>query len=631
MCLWDFAFILTLVIGVQAKLGRLAQVVGRDVSLQDSYDFVVAGGGTSGLTVADRLTEDPNITVLVIEYGPLDKHEDSVLVPGLLDLDTTPYWFNLTSAPQEGLNNKTFRVPAAAVVGGGTVINGMFFDRGTAADYDLWEQLGNPGWGWDGLLPYFRKSENFTPPAESFAAEWNISWDLSAHGREGPVQSSFPVFQFGSTKNFLRACLSLGLAKPSDQASGNKAGVSWVPSSLDYTNQTRSYSRVAHYDRVISSRPNYHLLTMHTVSKVLFSDDNAATGVEYFSRETGEVSTVTASKEVIIAAGAVHTPQILQLSGIGPKALLDSLDIPVVKDLSGVGHNLQDHPAIYTQWNFSNLPLPSVESLDVNQTQIDEALFLYRTNRTGAFTQVDRGGNQAAFVPLSKLLSSSPSTYASILALAASTSPTDIYPPSTPPSVLAGYIQQLARIIPQLSSPTEPVYEFTSGGSSTLPVVFLKSLSRGTVAITSTNASTQPRVDYRTIRAPSDIAVVRAALRWARTLMRTDAMLEMEPHESLPGASAQDDAALDDVIRANANPGYQHVTASCAMMPEEWGGVVDSRLRVYGVERVRIVDASIMPVIPGTHTSSTVYAVAEKAADIVKKDHGITIGMLKGH
>lgn len=153
------------------------------------------------------------------------------------------------------------------------------------------------------------------------------------------------------SENFLHGALSLGLSMPSDPTSGDKTGITWVPSSKDSADQTRSYARSAHYDRVISSRPNYHLLPLHSVSKLLVSDNKTVTGVEYVSRETGEIRIAVATKEVILAAGTVHTPQVLQLSGIGPKALLDSLDIQTVKDLPGVGYNLQDHPAIYTQWN----------------------------------------------------------------------------------------------------------------------------------------------------------------------------------------------------------------------------------------------------------------------------------------
>jgi choline dehydrogenase len=168
--------------------------------LKPAYDFVIVGGGASGLTVADRLSEDPFITVLVLEYGPFHAHEPSVLVPGLLNLTTTPYWFNLTSTPQPQLNNRTFQVTIAAAVRGGTVINGMLFHRGAKADYEAWEELGARGWGWgwSDLLPYFQKSEKFTPPNAYFAHEWEIEW----HPR--PTSDQLPALPVSHHQRYLQ-------------------------------------------------------------------------------------------------------------------------------------------------------------------------------------------------------------------------------------------------------------------------------------------------------------------------------------------------------------------------------------------------------------------------------------------
>ncbi|KAL8814961.1 MAG: hypothetical protein Q9223_005860 [Gallowayella weberi] len=177
-----------------------ATIVDSASALRQQYDYVIVGGGTSGLTVANRLTKDSSVSVLVIEYGPLDKLEPGVLVPGVPP--PKEYSRNYISVPQPGLLNKPQPVYSAAVVGGGTVINGMFFNRGSAADYDGWEDLGNPGWGWKGLLPYFKRawrrlqSENFTPPPPELAAQYPISSDLGPHGTDGPVGSSFPQYQY---------------------------------------------------------------------------------------------------------------------------------------------------------------------------------------------------------------------------------------------------------------------------------------------------------------------------------------------------------------------------------------------------------------------------------------------------
>lgn len=229
-------------------------------ALHNSYDFVIVGGGASGLTVADRLTEDPSTTVLVLEYGPFDTQEPSVLVPGLLNLTSTPYWFNVTSTPQPHLQKRTFPVTIAAAVGGGTVINGMFFHRGAKADYDAWEELGAIGWGWSDLLPYFKKGETFTPPESGFGREWGIKWDDQVHGTQGPIQLSYPPYQFPIIKDFFNAFRELGVTTPNDPSDGSAKGVFWVPSTLDPVERTRSYARTAHYDRISAARPNYHVL-----------------------------------------------------------------------------------------------------------------------------------------------------------------------------------------------------------------------------------------------------------------------------------------------------------------------------------------------------------------------------------
>jgi choline dehydrogenase len=215
------------------------------------------------------------------------------------------------------------------------------------------------------------QSENFTPAADSFADAFDISWEDSVHGFSGPVQSSYPVFQFPSIgknlliwhasdlhnrctysnpENFFRGWNSIGVPTPKDPGSGDARGAFWAPSSLDPKDETRSYARTAHYDRVIGQRPNYHLLTETAVSKIRF-EGKKAVGVEYLSRSNQTTNIVKIGKEVILAAGAIHSPQILQLSGIGGDDLLRSFGIKTIVNLPGVGKNFQDHPTLYSVFN----------------------------------------------------------------------------------------------------------------------------------------------------------------------------------------------------------------------------------------------------------------------------------------
>jgi choline dehydrogenase len=273
----------------------------------------------------------------------------------MTELASSPYLqFNLSSTPQVALNNRTYEIPVASAVGGGTVINGIFFDRAAAADYDTWEELGATGWSFATLLPYFRKSENFTPAPADHAKEFNISWDESVHGYGGPIESSYPQYQFPSIKNFFRGWKTLNVSTPKDPAGGDKEGVFWCPSTLDPRDESRSYARKGHYDRVVS-RKNYHLLLETTASRIIF-EGKKSIGVEYITKKGAVPKTVSANKEIILSAGSLHTPQILQLSGVGPRKLLNSYKIPVIEDLAGVGQNLQDHPTIYANFTCKSSP-----------------------------------------------------------------------------------------------------------------------------------------------------------------------------------------------------------------------------------------------------------------------------------
>ncbi|KAL2357375.1 glucose-methanol-choline oxidoreductase, partial [Cryomyces antarcticus] len=320
------------------------------------YDYVVVGGGTSGLTVADRLTEDPKTTVVVVEYGCL--RPSTVAIRNQELLHQRSILASYQSIPQPGLDNRSSPVYSAAVVCGGTAINGMFFNRGSAGDYDTWEQLGNPGWGWNGLLPYFKKinlrkiSITFTPPPEDLAAQYPIPSDLSPHGTSGPVGSSFSRFQYPVIKNFFSGWNGIGVASNPQPNVGDANGAFYSTLSLDFKNQSRSSASTAYYRPMIGKRPNYHLVAGQSVTKILFSKKTMrATSVNPPDPWSNFTHSVSACHEVIHAAGAVHSPQILQLSGVGPKKLLFGLGVDTLVDLPGVGYNFQDQPSMFMSFN----------------------------------------------------------------------------------------------------------------------------------------------------------------------------------------------------------------------------------------------------------------------------------------
>ncbi|KAI7264019.1 GMC oxidoreductase [Hortaea werneckii] len=571
--------------------------------LHPEYDYVIIGGGTSGLTVANRPTEDSRVNVLVIEYGHLDNEEAGTTLSGL----PVPNKYVRTeeSVPQIGLNGRT----------------SMFFNRGSAEDYDSWEELGNPGWGWKDLLPYFKKSETFTPPSFQIANEYAdiISPDLAPHGTDGPVGSSFPNFQWPIAKNFFRGWNAIGLLTQPQPNAGDANGVIYGPLSLNAKNQSRSSASRAYYRPIARKRGNLHLIVGHAASKIHF-DRITARSVDFIrSNTTAESSenppsNVKACREIILAAGAPYSPQILQLSGIGPRKLLERLGIETIVDLPGVGSNFQDQPTIFMQYTYTNYPYPSPEWLNTNETWTNEQLALYYHNRTGPITVPYFSGTLVAYLPLQNMTDESDG----ILQSVSEVNTSSLLSINSDPAVLAGYHAQTQILLGRYRSAHTTVQEVAFGGSGSVPVALLKPLSRGSIQINTTDPSKTPLVDLGTFSYPTDLEIAVEAIKKTRQFMNSAPMQETGPTEIVPGANVTSDDEIAAAIWNLARSTWQHPTSSCSMMRRELGGVVDPTLKVYGVEGLRVVDASIMPLIVGSHTSSTVYAVAEKAADLIK-------------
>ncbi|RYP43698.1 hypothetical protein DL768_009766 [Monosporascus sp. mg162] len=597
-----------LALGNALQIPRHGTRISRELVSATEYDFIIAGGGVSGLTVADRLTEDPSINVLVVEAGPFDDGEEGVTIPGAFN--PAPYiWHSLTSQPQTALDSRTFLATCARVVGGGSTINAMVFLRGGEPEYAAWDKLGAKGWHWDGLLPYFKKSENLTLPTDEFAAEANISWVKPAHGNQGPVQASYPNYYFPGSANWWNAALSAGFTPTDDPNGGSAKGLFWFPTSVDARSRTRSSARINHYERVKESRENYHVLAEHTVARVLF-DDKQAIGVEYLPTDGGDSLTAYASKEVILAAGAIHTPQVLQLSGIGPGKLLDDLDIGIISELPGVGANFQDQP-------ITNNIVPNTETLTTNATFDAEQRDLYDTAKAGAYTIV-RGLSTAIALPP---LRNTTSGWKSIISSARVADPTTHLPPDTHHSVMGGYKAQRELILSQLEGPDVPVgmIHWTTGNSVTL--YFFKPLSRGTIAINSTNPLAQPLVDFRTVTDPVDLDLFIALFRKNRDIMAAPDMQVLGPREGAPfGEDVTSTEQLKKIFAARMAPTTAHECCTAAMMPRDMGGVVDPQMKVYGVRGLRVVDTSFWPMALTAAPTGTTYAAGEKIADVIKKE-----------
>ncbi|KAM0194954.1 hypothetical protein ACHAPC_000770 [Botrytis cinerea] len=582
----------------------------------NSYDYIIVGGGTSGLVVANRLSEDPTKTVLVIEHGLID-NSSLTLIPrlGLQYFPNNVKNWNYTSAPVETLLNTTFDVYIADVVGGSSLHNGMFADRGSKADYDAWGTLiGDDTWSWEGLYPYFIKSTTFTPPSEELRTHFDIRNNASGYGN-GPIQISYPSVIFPDYRNQTLAAEDFGIEISDSPESGDAIGFCWVPQTLDPKTGFRSHSRVAYYDP-IASRPNLHLITGHLVEKILFDNNLTATGVKFTSVQTNQTHTVSAKKEVILAAGAINTPKLLQLSGIGPKHPLEAAGVEVLLDAPAVGANFQDHPVTYLSWNVTNLAFPNDATIATNASYNASAWQEYITNHTGPYTQGT--SPDAAFIPLSQLTSQSQEIIDQARAQNVSDYLPSIY--LNNPALLKGYLAQRDIILDHFSQTDAAVIEIPIGTTGPGACAVEKPLSRGTITLSPSSPLSQPIINYHTISSPTDSLILTSCIHYIRTYYSSPLLSAYSPSENFPGPAAQThDEILAALISARAiAPSFAHPSGTCALGKRELGGCVDRDLLVFGLRNVRVVDASVMPIIPATHLQLTVYAVAEKAADIIK-------------
>ncbi|KAH7377307.1 choline dehydrogenase-like protein [Pyrenochaeta sp. MPI-SDFR-AT-0127] len=607
-----------LAVAVQLFSIFLSPVLGAAATQQ--YDYVIVGGGISGLIVANRLSEDKRKSVLVIESGA-SVDTDSTKIPYKANDFTSAVgllWDGITSKPEPGLGNGTYGVLVAKVLGGGSVINGMVYDRGSAADYDAWEALGNKGWGWSGLEPYFIKGTTFQPPTDQATADFNITWDESTYGN-GPLTVSITSNQYADIKDYWKAWKATGVHVPVDGNNGEAYGPSWYPNTMDATTGRRAHARYAYYDP-ISARTNLKILTRTTAQKIIFDDSKKptmATGVEITDDVTGKTSKVYAKKEVVLAAGAIQTPKLLQLSGVGPASVLKAAGVKVRVPLDAVGSNFQDHPYATVIFNTTTNTFPNQNSLATNATFNASAWAEYEATKTGPYTYAR--GNALAFISLPDMTND---TNTVVKALT-SQKDTDFLPSvyKSNKKLLKGYARQRDVIANLFKRRDAAVAEFPVPADGTYGLVGVeKPLSRGTVNINAANPTGPPDVLHNAFVNPVDRTIVAIGLRFFRSVWARPELDRFQISEQVPGAQFTSDKEIFDALLSQAmlSPTLAHPSGSCPMMPEHAGGCVSDKLLVYGTQHLSVVDASIIPIIPSCHLQATMYGVGEKAADIIK-------------
>lgn len=457
-------------------------------------------------------------------------------------------------------------------------------------------------------------------PAEFDVEQFNYTYEADAWGTEGPVHSSLAPFQYTPYLEIMWNAfgdVSPAIPYPREGADGSAIGVFWVPASQDPTTQTRSSARTAYYDP-IAYRPNLHLITGTKVDKITFRDGNVADGIQMTGRETNETTSAKASLEVILAAGPIFSPNVLQVSGVGPAAMLEEAGIEVVHDLPGVGMNFQDHPTAYLAWSYTTDPyFPSPSELFTNATYNAEQEALYYANATGAWTQAR--GNSAAFLTLRDI---DPEGTDAILATLATQNTTAHLPSLYDSTSRAGYEKQHAIMSRNLGMDDSAMYEMPFNGGPTSANAMERPFSRGTISLDPSDPHGLPIIDYNAFANPIDPRLSASMLQFTQRYFDSPLFAPLAPTPLSPPANT---TSVDDLLawaKQNMSPSFAHPSCSCPMMPLELGGVVDTELRVYGTQRLSVVDASVMPLIPATHLQATVYAVAERAADLIKGRNG---------
>ena len=532
---------------------------------EETFDYIVTGAGSAGCAVAARLSESGRHSVLLLEAGGRDTNPWIHIPMGFYKVFANPRvnWM-YESEPEEKLDGRTLYQPRGKVLGGTSSINGMVYMRGNAADYDEWRQRGCEGWDYDSVLPYFKKAEDQQRGADEY------------HGVGGPLRVSDQPRRFELADRMVEAAIQAGLPANDDFNGARQEGAGYFQST---TAKSRRWSTATAYLRPARNRANLVVRTNALATRILIEGGNAV-GVTYL--RNGTEHSARARGEVVVSGGVFNSPQLLQLSGIGPGALLQEMGIPVVHDMPAVGRHLQDHFFVRMAWRCTRR---------VTMNELANSM----PRRTWAMAQY-------------VLFKSGP--------LAAN-------------GVIAG---AFARSDPRLERP-DLQFNFTPWSYATrdrrgafphpfpgfsLSAVHLRPDARGSVSLRSPDPLMPPAIRFNFLQTPYDLQALTAGMRLARRFTEQSALAPYVAEEIVPGPSVATDAEFEANIRQTASSNL-HPVGTCRMGPEG-DTVVDARLRVHGLGRLRVADAAIMPTVPAGNTNAPSIMIGEKAAEMILHD-----------
>lgn len=532
------------------------------------YDYIIAGAGSAGCVLANRLTEDGKTRVLLLEAGPEDKSPLIHMPAGVAQmLRSGTYNWRFDTEPESHMNNREMYWPRGKTLGGSSSINGIVYIRGHAKDYDDWEKLGNQGWSYKDCLPYFKKSEGQCGDTSVYKEAF--------HGTDGPLKVSTPELNNELFDTYLKAGQQAGYPLTEDFNGEQQEGIGTYQQTK--FNGKRCSTAVA-YLNPAKSRKNLSVITEARAGKILF-EGNKAIGIEY--HRMGQTITAHAEKEVLVCAGAVQSPQILQLSGIGAADELKQLGIDVLKDLPGVGENLQDHLDVGIQY-YCEKPVTLARTARNPFLGLLE-LFRYIAFKQGLLTS--NGLEVGAF------LKSDPA----------------LERPDLQFHFITAFMIDHAR---DLSSMREHGMMMHS--------CQLRPESKGSIKLRSTDPLDTPKIFANYLAEEKDKQVQIAGLKMARDIFSQEAFVPYLGEERLPGKNVQSDDEIIDYIRQKGETIY-HPVGSCKMGNDAMA-VVDADLKVHGIQNLRVIDASVMPTLVGGNTNAPTIMIAEKIADKMKAE-----------
>lgn len=524
-----------------------------------TYDYIVVGAGSAGAVVANRLSTDPRNRVLLLEAGPASHHWSRVPLGYAKLLHNPAANWCYASEPEAGTNGRKIPVPRGRILGGSSSINGCAFVRGQAQDFDTWAQMGNRGWAYKDVLPFFRRMESFDGGDDTY------------HGRDGPLRVTSPEPTDPLYRALINAAAEIGIAHNRDYNGAVQDGIAMSQATIA---NGRRMSTAHCYLDPIRKRANLHIET-GALTKALLLDGTRCTGARYSVGNT--VREARAAREVVVSAGSINSPQLLELSGIGQPERLRGLGIDVRHALPGVGENLRDHYAPRTRWAIGTKGI----------TYNDRGRGLGLVHQVLRYMLAGQGMLGMVAAPIRAFVRSREGLEA--------------------PDLLLGWVPMLYEPGPKLSRES----------GMTCYAHPMRPESKGHIHIVSADARCAPAISFNFLSSPIDAELTVRAVRIARAIMTAPAMADMKVSEMAPGAAQTSDDEIINWVKEVGETTY-HPVGTCKMGSDAMA-VVDDQLRVRGLHGLRVADASIMPTLTSGNTNAPCIMIGEKAADMVLK------------